>query len=98
MNEDTTKTTVQTEKLKMDFSTFILSLNTSALMHFGDIPDPQSMERTVNISAAKHTIEILEILKDKTTGNLDELELKLLDDVLYNLRMKFVRGPDTKEG
>jgi predicted phosphodiesterase len=77
--------------LKLDFSNFVLSLNASALIHLGDIPDPQSRERLVNVPAAKHTIEILEIIKSKTVGNLDGEEQKLLDDVLYNLRMKYVK-------
>ena len=45
----------------------------------------------MNIPAAKHTIEILEIIKDKTAGNLDDDEGKLLDDILYNLRLKFLQ-------
>lgn len=75
----------------MDFSAFILSLNASSLIHLGEIPDPQSRERSVNIPAAKHTIEILEIIKEKTSGNLDEDEDKLLQDILYNLRLKYVQ-------
>ena len=84
--------------IKLDFSNFILSLNASALIHLGDIPDPQSRERQVNLSAAKHTIEILEIIKNKTKGNLDGDEEKLLDDVLFNLRMKYIKDtrPDKK--
>jgi len=82
---------------ELDFSTFVLSLNTSALIHFGDIPDPGTKERTVSVPAAKHTLQILEILKDKTTGNLDEQETKLLDDVLFNLRMKFIRLTESDE-
>lgn len=77
--------------LKMDFSTFILSLNASSLIHMGEIHDPQLKEITVNLPAAKHTIEILEILKDKTVGNLDDTEDKLLDDILYNLRLKYMQ-------
>ncbi|GBD38656.1 MAG: hypothetical protein KatS3mg078_2060 [Deltaproteobacteria bacterium] len=93
MSEETKKNPKQGEQLfKMDFSTFILSLNTSALIHLGEIPDPQSKERTVNLASAKHTIEILEILKDKTKGNLDKEEEKLLDDVLFDLRLKYVRS------
>ena len=89
----------QSEAFRMDFSTFVLSLNASALIHLGEIPDPASRERTVSLSAAKHTIEILEIIKDKTKGNLDGEEQKLLDDVLFNLRMKYVRGlqPEKKD-
>ena len=75
-------------ELTMDFSTFILSLNASSLIHLGEIHDPQLKEISVNLPAAKHTIEILEILKDKTVGNLDDSENKLLNDILYNLRLK----------
>ena len=80
------------DEFKMDFSGFILSLNASALIHLGDIPDPQSRERSLNLPAAKHTIDILEILSDKTKGNLNDEEQKLLDDVVYNLRMKYVKA------
>ena len=79
------------ETFKMDFSGFILSLNASALIHLGEIPDPQSKERALNLPAAKHTIDILELLIDKTKGNLTSDEQKLVDDVVYNLRMKYVK-------
>jgi len=78
-------------ELTMDFSTFILSLNASSLIHLGEIHDPQLKEISVNLPAAKHTIEILEILKDKTVGNLDDNENKLLNDILYNLRLKYMQ-------
>lgn len=84
------QTVKDTGGLKMDFSTFILSLNASSLIHLGEIHDPQLKEITVNLPAAKHTIEILEIIKDKTVGNLDDNEQKLLNDILYNLRLKYV--------
>ncbi len=80
------------DSFKMDFSGFILSLNTSALIHLGEIPDPQSRERMVNRPAVKHTIDILEILSEKTRGNLSEEENKLLEDVLYDLRLKFLKN------
>ncbi len=80
------------DSFKMDFSGFILSLNASALIHLGEIPDPQSRERSVNRPAVKHTIDILEILSEKTRGNLSEDEQKLLDDVLYDLRLKYVKN------
>lgn len=80
------------EELTMDFSGFILSLNASALIHLGEIPDPHSRKREVNIPAAKHTITILEILAEKTEGNLTEEEKQLLDDMIYNIRMKYVKS------
>lgn len=76
----------------MDFSGFILSLNASALIHLGEIPDPNSKKREVNLPAAKHTITILEILAEKTEGNLSEEEKGLLDDMIYNIRMKYVKS------
>ncbi len=76
----------------MDFSGFILSLNASALIHLGEIPDPHSKKREVNIPAAKHTITILEILAEKTEGNLTEEEKQFLDDMIYNIRMKYVKS------
>lgn len=79
------------EEYRMDFSGFILSLNASALIHLGDIPDPHSKERDVNLPAAKHTIDILELIMEKTTGNLTDEETKLIEDVVYNLRMKYVK-------
>lgn len=83
------------DQSKIDFSNFILSLNTSALIHLGDIPDPQSRERIYDIQSAKQTIDILELLKTKTDGNLDSEEFKLLDDVIYDLRMKYVKMTKT---
>jgi len=81
-----------TESFKLDFSGFILSLNTSALIHLGEIPDPESKQRMVNIPAAKHTIDILEIIIEKSKGNLSEEEQKLIDDVIYNLKMKVLKS------
>ena len=79
------------ESFKLDFSGFILSLNTSALIHLGEIPDPESKQRLVNLSAAKHTINILEIIIEKSKGNLTDEEQSLIDDVIYNLRMKVLK-------
>ena len=79
------------DQSKIDFSNFILSLNTSALIHLGDLPDPQTRERIYDIQSAKQTVDILELLKTKTEGNLDSEESKLLDDVIYDLRMKYVK-------
>lgn len=79
------------DQSKIDFSNFILSLNTSALIHLGDLPDPQTRERIYDIQSAKQTVDILELLKTKTEGNLDSEEFRLLDDVIYDLRMKYIK-------
>jgi len=96
MSEETKQHPQESGELKMDFSAFILSLNASSLIHLGEIHDPELRERSVNIPAAKHTIEILEIIKDKTNGNLDEDEAKLLNDIIYTLRLKYVQHTSTE--
>lgn len=74
----------------VDFSTFILSLSTSALLHLGEIPDPQTQTKDKNLELAKHIIDMIDMLKQKTKGNLTEVETKLVDNILYDLRMKYV--------
>jgi hypothetical protein len=83
----------------VSFSTFVLGLSTQALLHLGEIADPTSGRLERDLAAAKHVIDILGILKDKTRSNLEQAEGQLLDAVLYDLRMKYVelvRG--SKEG
>jgi len=72
------------------FSSFILSMSSSALFHFGELPDPISNEKKKNIPLAKQTIDILGLLQDKTVGNLTEEEASLLENLLYDLRMRYV--------
>jgi hypothetical protein len=76
---------------ELNFSTFVFSLGTSAMYHFGDIPDPVTKKAERNLEAVKQTIDILAILKEKTKGNLIEDEERLLESLLYELRMRFVR-------
>jgi len=76
---------------EINFSSFIFSLSTTAMYHFGDFPDPTTKDRRRNLAAAKQTIDLLSILKGKTEGNLEEDEEKLLDDILYELRMRYVK-------
>ncbi len=74
------------------FSTFILSLSTSALVHLGELPDPISNAKEVNLQLAKQTISIIEMLKEKTKGNLTKEEESLIESVLYDVRLKFVHS------
>lgn len=76
----------------LNFSTFILSLTTSALVCLGELPDPISKEKIINLPLAQQTISIIEILKEKTTGNLTNDEENLIGTVLYDLRMKYVQS------
>ena len=76
--------------LPIDFMTFILSLVSSAQIHLGLIPNPVTQKTESDLRAARQMIDILDILKEKTKGNLTNDEERLIDYVLYDLRMKFV--------
>ncbi|MCC6849538.1 MAG: DUF1844 domain-containing protein [Deltaproteobacteria bacterium] len=73
----------------MNFTTFVISLSTQALMCLGEVPDPAAA-RGPDLSAAKELIDLLGILRDKTTGNLEAAEDQLLSSILYDLRMRYV--------
>jgi len=74
----------------VSFSTFILGLSTQALLHLGDIESPVSGKVERDLGAARHVIDILGILQAKTTNNLEQAEERLLEAVLYDLRMRYV--------
>ena len=76
---------------EINFSSFVLSISSSVLLHFGDIADPVSGKKERNLPMAKQTIDILAILKDKTKGNLTKDEEQLLDHLLHDLRLKYVQ-------
>ncbi|MFB3925206.1 MAG: DUF1844 domain-containing protein [Syntrophales bacterium] len=79
---------------EVNFSNFVVSLSTSAMYHFGDFPDPVSKKAERNLAAAKQTIDILGMIQEKTRGNLNEDEKKLMDGILYELRMRYVKEKD----
>ena len=81
----------QTPPLPINFSSFVLSLSSSALLHFGEIPDPITNEKQRNLVLAKQTIDIVGMLKEKTTGNLTKEEEALLENLLYDLRMRYIK-------
>jgi len=84
---------VETTESGLSFAQFILSLGTTAAVHFGDLPDPVSGERgETNLVGASQMIELLSLLQAKTQGNLEPAESKLLDDLLFDLRMRFVQA------
>ena len=75
------------------FIGFILSLATTAAVHFGDLADPNTGQKgEPNLPAAAQMIEIIAMLQDKTKGNLLEAEQQLIDDLLYELRMRYVQA------
>lgn len=76
---------------EIDFSTFIMSLNASALVHLGVIEDPMTGKKMKNLPLGKQTVDMLRMLQEKTRGNLTEDEGKLLQGVLYDLKIAYVR-------
>jgi hypothetical protein len=76
---------------QLSFTAFVLSLASTAAIHFGDLPDPVSGQPAeVNLDGAAQMIEILSLLDQKTRGNLTAEERQVLEQVLYELRMRFV--------
>jgi hypothetical protein len=75
---------------EIDFSTFIISLATSALFNLGLVQTESGKASEVNLPVASQTIDILALLKEKTKGNLTDDEGKVLDSLLFDLRMKFI--------
>lgn len=77
---------------EVTFASFILSLNTTALFHLGEIPHPESGKSKVDLELVKHTIDTLSLLRDKTKGNLDKDEHELMTNVIYDLKIRFVKA------
>lgn len=77
----------------LSFTAFVLSLASTAAIHFGDVPDPQTGRPSEpDLEGASQMIEILGLLEEKTRGNLTAEERSMLDQVLYELRMRFVEA------
>jgi len=81
---------------EVNFANFILSLGTTAFYHFGDLPDQAGGQAEKNLAAAKQTIDLLSMLESKTKGNLDKDEQALLEGILYELRLRFVKETTSK--
>jgi hypothetical protein len=77
---------------EVTFSAFIMSLNTSALYHLGEISDPATGKTEVNYELARHAIDTLVMLQDKTKGNLSNDEQEMLKNIVYDVKMRFVRA------
>ena len=80
----------QADEPELDFGMFVMSLASSVLVHLGEIAHPEAGAGQTNLPLAKQTIDILGMLRDKTRGNLSQEEAQLIDNLLYDLRMKYV--------
>ena len=76
----------------IDFASFIISLSTSVLIYLGEIPDPLSNEKKEDFMSAKQTIDLISLLKEKTRGNLTQQEEEFMENILYDLKMRFVKA------
>ena len=77
------------------FDTLISGLVTQILFALGAIEDPQTKRRYRNLALAKHHIDTLAVVEEKTSGNLTDEEKKLLDNALYEVRMRYVQMAQT---
>ena len=90
-NQPSAETSQQTQQpFQIDFSTFVMSLTSSAFYHLGDMADPETGKTETNLPAVNQTIDMLTMLREKTKGNLNEEENKLLEQLIYELQMKYV--------
>jgi len=77
---------------EVDFNSFIFSLSTSVLIQLGEIEDPFTKKSAKNLPLAKQTIDLIGMLKEKTKGNLTPQEERLIESILYDLRMRYVKA------
>jgi hypothetical protein len=80
----------------VDFSTLVLSLSHSVLLHLGDAPDPADNQRHLDLPMARQTIDLLSLLQEKTRGNLTGPEESLMAQALYDLRLRYVEVARSK--
>ncbi len=76
----------------INFTSFVVSLATQALMQMGAMEPPAGMSLDKDTEGAKQTIDIIALLKDKTKGNLDDAEKKMIEEILHSLRMNFIEA------
>ena len=87
------KEEIQTPPLpEVNFTTLIFSLSSSALFHLGEAADLQAGEKKKDLPLAKHTIDTISMLKEKTEGNLTEEEQKFMESVLADLKWRYVKA------
>jgi hypothetical protein len=77
---------------EVNFSSLILSLSSTAFLHLGEIPDPSTGEKAKDLALAKHVIDTIGMLKEKTEGNLTKEEKQLIENILTELRLRYVRA------
>lgn len=79
---------------EVTFSTFIISLASAALVGLGEVPDPATGQKQPDLLLARHNIDVLEMLRQKTQGGINHDEAELLESIIYELRLKYVIKSD----
>ncbi|MDI6786094.1 MAG: DUF1844 domain-containing protein [bacterium] len=84
----------------VQFLNIVFMFSSAAFQHLGEMPDPISNEKKIDLNAAKYSIDVIDVLAKKSKGNLTEHESKIMDDILYNLRLKYLEvcKKEKKEG
>lgn len=77
---------------EVTFSAFIMSLNTSVLFHLGEIADPVTGKKSIELDLARHGIDTLTLMQEKTKGNLSNEEEEMLKNIIYDLKLRFVQA------
>lgn len=77
-----------------DFSSFIFSISTTVLMDLGEIEHPIEKKMMLNLVMAKHSIDVLDMLKEKTKGNLTESEKALIENIVTDLKLRYFKKTD----
>jgi hypothetical protein len=77
---------------EVNFSSLIFSLSSTAFLHLGEIPDPSTGQKTKDLALAKHVIDTIGMLKEKTEGNLTREEKQLIENILTELRLRYVKA------
>ena len=80
------------------FEGLVFSLSSSAFVSLGEVENPLTRERTLDLDAAKHAIDMLAVLQEKTQGNLDPQEERVIDSILYELRMSYLNKQEEGDG
>jgi ABC-type hemin transport system ATPase subunit len=91
-HEETKEQTQRTVLPEVNFNSLIFSLSSSALIHLGEIADPHTNQKAKDLPLAKHTIDTIAMLKEKTKGNLVEEEARFLESILADLRWRYVKS------
>ena len=77
---------------EVTFPAFVMSLNTSALYHLGEIADPMTGKKVIELDLARHAIDTLALMQQKTKGNLTSDEEEMLKNILYDIKLRFVNA------